>query len=100
MHVISRKKLLAAAKKFPDADRQLDGWYRTAKSAGWKSLAEVRRTYAHADAVKVGDVVYTVFNISGNHYRLITEIFYADRTILVRHVLTHQEYEREAWKKR
>ena len=86
--------------RFPDADRQLDGWYRTAKSAQWKSLADVRRTYSHADPVKVGDVVYTVFNIGGNNYRLITEIFYEDRTILVRDVLTHQEYDKEAWKKK
>jgi mRNA interferase HigB len=99
MHIISRKKLLEAAKRFPDADGQLDGWYRTAKSAKWKSLADVRRTYSHADPVKVGDVVYTIFNIGGNKYRLITEIFYEDRTILVRHVLTHQEYDKEAWKK-
>ena len=99
MHIISRKKLLEAAKRFPDADGPLDSWYRTAKSTQWKSLADVRRTYSHADPVKVGDVVYTVFNIGGNNYRLITEIFYKDRTILVRHVLTHQEYDKEAWKK-
>jgi mRNA interferase HigB len=64
-----------------------------------KVFADVRRTYSHADPVKVGDVVYTVFNIGGNKPRLITEIFYADRTILVRYVLTHHEYEEEAWKK-
>jgi mRNA interferase HigB len=99
MHIISRKKLLEAAKRFPDAYGQLDGWYRTAKSAQWKSLADVRRTYSHADPVKAGDVVYTIFNIGGNKYRLITEIFYKDQTILVRHVLTHREYDKEDWKK-
>jgi len=30
-----------------------------------------------------------ITEVGGNKYRLITEIFYADRTILVRHVLTH-----------
>jgi mRNA interferase HigB len=99
MHVISRKKLLEAAKRFPDAAGPLDGWYRTAKSAQWKSLADVRQTYSHADPVKVGDRVYTIFNIGGNNHRLITEIFYEDRTILIRHVLTHQEYDKEAWKR-
>ena len=99
MHIISRKKLLEAAKRFPDADGPLDSWYRTAKSTQWKSLADVRRTYSHADPVKVGDVVYTIFKLGGNNYRLITEIFYEDRTILVRHVLTHKEYDKEDWKK-
>jgi len=32
-------------------------------------------------------------------FRLITEIFYKDQTVLVRHVLTHEEYDQGAWKK-
>jgi mRNA interferase HigB len=99
MHVISRKKLFEAATRFRDADVQLDAWYRTAKAARWNSLADARRVYSHADGVRVGDVVFTVFNICGNKYRLITEIFYKDQTILLRHVLTHAEYDREDWKK-
>ena len=62
-------------------------------------MADVRRVYSHADGVKVGALVYTVFNSWGNNYRLITEIFYKDRTILVRHVMTHAEYDKEDWKK-
>jgi mRNA-degrading endonuclease HigB of HigAB toxin-antitoxin module len=30
---------------------------------------------------------------------LLTEIFYEDQTILVRHVLTHAEYDKGNWKK-
>lgn len=99
MHIISRKKLLDAATRFRDADVQLDAWYRTAKAARWNSLTEVRLVYSHADGVKVRDVMCTVFNISGNKYRLITEIFYKDQTILIRHILTHAEYDQEDWKK-
>jgi mRNA interferase HigB len=99
MHIISRKKLLEAARRFRDAAEQLDAWYRVAKSAQWKSLAGVRRVYSHADGIRVGDVVYTVFNICGTRYRLITEIFYKNRTILVRHVLSHADYDKEDWKK-
>jgi mRNA-degrading endonuclease HigB of HigAB toxin-antitoxin module len=79
--------------------RQLDGWYRTAKSAHWKSLADVRRTYSHADQMKVGDVVHTIFNIgqlpSPDYGDLLRK-----SAILVRHVLTHWEYDKEAWKKK
>ena len=99
MHIISRKKLLEAVKKHGGLSIPLDAWYRTAKKAKWASLEEVRQTYSHADGVPVGDRVYTVFNISGNSYRLVTEIFYEDQTILVRHVLTHAEYDKRDWKK-
>ena len=81
----------------------LDSWYRIAKQARWGSLEDVRRTYAHADGVIVGKGnqkrVYTVLNIGGNDFRLITEIFYDDQTVLIRHVLTHAEYDKEDWKK-
>ena len=98
MHIISRKRLLDADRKHRGLGVSLDAWYRTAKSAKWKSLEEVRQTYPHADGVPVGDRVYTVFNISGNSYRLVTEIFYDDATILIRHILTHAEYDKGGWK--
>ena len=104
MHIISRKKLLEAAKQYgAQVAGPLDSWYRIAKRARWRSLEDVRRTYRHADGVVVGKGkqkrVYTVFNIGGNDFRLVTEIFYDDETILVRHVLTHAEYDKGAWKK-
>ena len=43
--------------------------------------------------------VYTVFNIGGNDFRLITEIFYRDQTVLLRDVLTYAEYDAGNWKK-
>lgn len=97
LHVISRKKLLDAERKHGRID--LDPWYRIAKSASWKNLLEVRESYSSADGVPVGDRVYTVFNISGNSFRLVTEINYEGQKIFIRHVLTHAEYEKGDWKK-
>ena len=94
VHVISRKKLKEAAIKYASCEAALDTWYRVAKKASWKNLAEVRKTYPHADPV--GD--YTVFNIKGNDYRLIVEIFYEYNRIFIRHVLTHAEYKKGKWK--
>jgi len=39
-----------------------------------------------------------VFNIRGNHYRLITLIYYPGQTILIRTVLTHRDYGKGMWK--
>jgi mRNA interferase HigB len=54
----------------------------------------VRKTFSSADAVGK----WTVFNVKGNRYRLITEINYAFGRIHIRHVLTHAEYDRGIWK--
>jgi mRNA interferase HigB len=95
MHVISRKKLKEAALRHPDAEAAMDAWFRIAKHALWQGLTDVRKTFATADAVER----WTVFNIKGNKYRLITEINYRFRRVYVRHVLTHAEYDREKWKR-
>jgi mRNA interferase HigB len=94
MHIISRKKLLEFSNLHKDAEASLDTWYRTAKSAKWKNLAEVRQNYASADIVGK----YTVFNIKGNNYRLIAEVNYRNQTIFVRYILTHAEYDKDKWK--
>ncbi|MBV8841629.1 MAG: type II toxin-antitoxin system HigB family toxin [Bryobacterales bacterium] len=104
MHIISRKKLLESGKLYgPKAATSLDSWFRIAKRARWKSLEDIRQTYPNADSVAVGrgdqKRVFTVFNIGGNDFRLITEIFYDDQTVLIRHVLTHSEYHKGNWKK-
>jgi mRNA interferase HigB len=61
----------------------------------WQDLADVRKTFATADAVER----WTVFNIKGNKYRLITEINYRFRRVYIRRVLTHAEDDREKWKR-
>jgi mRNA interferase HigB len=93
MHIISREKLLEAVRAHSDFAVPLDGWYRLAKKSRWKNLMEVREIFPTADAAWK----YTVFNIKGNSYRLITEINYSTGRIFVRHVLTHAEYSRGGW---
>jgi mRNA interferase HigB len=94
MHVISRRKLKDAATRHGDLEGPLDAWFRIAKKAQWRNLAEVRKTFSSADAVGK----WTVFNIKGNQYRLVAEINYVFGRIYIRHVLTHAEYDRGGWK--
>ena len=94
MNVISRKILREAARKHASLGTALDTWFRVAKKARWKNLDEVRKTYPTADSV----APYTVFNIKGNSFRLVTEIFYGRGRIYIRQVLTHAEYDKGKWK--
>jgi mRNA interferase HigB len=94
MHIVSRKKLNEAAAQHANLEGPLDAWFRIAKKADWQSLTDVGKTLSSADVVGK----WTVFNIKGNQYRLITEINYRFSRIYVRHVLTHSEYDRGGWK--
>jgi mRNA interferase HigB len=96
LHVIGRKALREFADTHREAEAPFDDWYRTTKRLRWTSLMDIRKTFPHADAV--GD--FTIFNISGNKYRLATYINYGTGKVYIRHVMTHEEYSRKDWKKR
>ena len=76
MRVISLKPLREFWQKYPDAERSLRHWYKSALQADWKSIREVRELYPHADGISTTDETLTVFNICGNKYRLIARIRY------------------------
>jgi len=94
MWVISRKKLIEAAKTHGDLGGPLDVWFRVAKQANWRNLNDIRRTWAKTD--QVGSC--TVFNIKGNEYRLIAWVNYRSQKIFIRHVVTHADYDKGGWK--
>jgi mRNA interferase HigB len=96
MHIISEKTLRDFWRRHPDAETPLRAWARHVRKARWRSFADVRKSFTHADVV--GKCI--VFNVGGNRYRLITVIhFEAQRQkIYVRHVLTHDEYDKDKWK--
>jgi mRNA interferase HigB len=94
VHVISRKRLREFWAVHAEAEAPLAEWFKVASKAVWRKFAEVRATYASADVVGK----FVVFNVGGNKYRLITQIYYEERTLLIRHVLTHAEYDRAKWK--
>ena len=94
MHVITRRRLNDFAQDHPDCATSLDVWYRIVKHTDLGSFNDVRRTFPSAD--RVGR--FTVFNIGGNKARLIVAIHYNRKKVYVRHVLTHAEYDRAAWK--
>lgn len=94
MHVISRKRLKEAAQRHAELGAPLDVWYRIAKRSDWRNPDDVQKAFPSADGVGK----YTVFNVKGNSYRLITEINYRSGRLFVRHVLTHAEYDKGKWK--
>lgn len=94
MNIITWKKLQCDIQKYSDAAGPIKAWYSVAKSARWKCLDDVQKTYPKAESV--GN--FTVFNIKGNKYRLIVDIRYEMQTIFYKYFLTHAEYDKEKWK--
>lgn len=100
MRITQGSRLAEFAAKHADATAPLTAWANTVERAAWHSLMEVRKTYRHADAVRVeSGKVITVFNIKGNHYRLLTAVDYQLQIVNILWLLTHAEYDKDQWKK-
>lgn len=90
-NIINRKKLLAYAKKYPDAKNALFEWYYEFLASKYKSFQEVKM--AHAKASLVGDD-RVVINILGNHYRLVIRMVFTYKTIQIKWFGPHNEYDK------
>ena len=96
MEVIGFYLLEDFARIHNQSHKGLESWLKTARTNTWHNLFDVKKIYASADGGVKGE--YTVFNIAGNKYRLITTINYVDQTIVVNHVFSHAQYDR--WNKK
>lgn len=94
MHVISKKKLKDFWERHPESQKPLEAWFKIIRLSRYRTFHELRATFPKSD--KVGDKV--VFDIGGNKYRLIAVIHFNRLKVYVRHVLTHEEYDRGAWR--
>jgi mRNA interferase HigB len=97
MHIIARRAIYEAKQRYPKASSWLDAWWAVASKAAWTRLTDVRDVYPDVD--EVGQCL--VFNACGNDYRLICRMTYANRwadgTLLVKHFLTHADYDKNKW---
>ena len=96
MHVISKKKLRKfwESPRHPHAEGPLLEWYKLACKAEWRRFADVKNTFNSCD--QVGNKA--VFDVSGNHYRIVAFIDYESQRVFIRAVLDHKEYDKEKWK--
>lgn len=66
-------------------------WFHEAKTADWKKPEDIRESYSNADFIAGNRVI---FNLKGNHYRLIVQINYDYGLIDILFIGTHSEYDK------
>lgn len=75
----------------PETEQALKAWFAETQKAQWNTPAEIKEKYRSASFVKNNRVI---FNICGNKYRLIVRINYNSKTIFIRFIGTHSEYDK------
>lgn len=69
----------------------LDAWFDEVQKARWASSADVKRRYATASIVSAERIV---FNIEGNHYRLVVAVDFEKGIVWIKWIGTHADYDR------
>ena len=91
MVVISYKTIREFADRYPDGEDALNNWYTIMGKSDFANFNDLRKMFNSADAV--GNDLY-VFNIRGNRYRLVVRILFRVRTVYIKFVGTHSQYDR------
>jgi len=91
MHVISRRTLSDYWQKVPETEQALKAWFAETQKAQWESPSDIKEKYRSASFLKGNRVV---FNICGNKHRLIVRINYGSKTVFIRFVGSHSEYDK------
>lgn len=94
MRPISKTALIRFYQIHPKAKEKLEAWYRACESCNAKNFSELKQTFNTADYVPEK---YTIFDVGGNAYRIVTVIHYNTGKVFIRAVLTHAEYDK--WSK-
>ena len=91
MRIISRRILREFGEKHPDSSTALQTWFHDVERSNWNSPADIKAAYQNASFVGNNRVI---FNIKGNHYRLVVVVIYLYGVVYLRFVGTHEEYNR------
>jgi mRNA interferase HigB len=91
MVVISKSVLNQFIEQYPKSAEAVLRWYLLCKENDWSAFEDIKKVFPATDAV--GNDLY-VFNVGGNKFRIIVRIIFKARTIFIRFIGTHSQYDK------
>ncbi len=93
MKVVGKKTLNDFKVRRADVRSYIDAWICEVEEAEWESPHDIKQQYVAASFLADNRVV---FNLKGNNYRLDVKVSYVSKTVLIKRIGTHAEYDN--WK--
>lgn len=91
MRIIAKRTLQTFWEKYPNSKQQLLAWHHFFESNSFENTNDIKKMFGSADFIGDNKII---FNICGNHYRLIAKINYITQIVYIRFIGTHSEYDK------
>ncbi len=95
MKVIGLEALIKFSHKHANAKAAIDAWRLVVDSATWRTPHDIK---AHFRSVDFLPGNRAIFNIKGNHYRLLVTIHYQTSWVTIDWVGTHADYDKHSFR--
>jgi mRNA interferase HigB len=90
MKLIGKQILNNFKEQYAEARSQVESWETEVEEAQWSTPVDLKQKYPKASLLKDQ---YVVFNICWNKYRLLVQVGYKTKIVLVKKIGTHKEYD-------
>jgi mRNA interferase HigB len=91
MVIISRSTINRFIENYPQSKDPLLKWFLDVFEADWRNMNALKSRFPSADYI--GNNLF-VFNIGGNKWRLIARVMFKVRTVFIRFLGTHAQYDK------
>ena len=94
MLVVGTDKLERFARKHSNASAALIAWRDEVERSNWNKPQDIKNRYRSADFLPNNRVI---FNIKGNHFRLVVKVRHENGIVLIEWIGTHAEYSKKSF---
>jgi mRNA interferase HigB len=94
MRVVGTEKLHAFSFAHANSRAWLSNWLSDSRSSTWNNSHDIKLRYPSASFLSANQVI---FNVKGNDYRLVTQIAYQKKIVVIKWIGTHAEYSKVNW---
>jgi mRNA interferase HigB len=92
MRVLGIGKLDNFKKKHANCRGALNAWLEEVENSVWLTTHDIKARYDSADFLADNRVI---FNIKGNHYRLVVKVRFENSIVLIEWIGTHAQYSKK-----
>jgi mRNA interferase HigB len=92
MKLLKTNLLHKFIKKHASSKSAILAWHDEVTREDWSTPQDIKNRYRSADFLHDNKVI---FNIKGNHFRLVVQVKYVNKVVLIEWVGTHAEYNRK-----